>query len=70
MYNPCTLENHSIADLYYDATTQKLGFPRHKYYTLLCSWGIHVAIAYTLGCMTFLDYMGFVLAAFSFEVWP
>ena len=64
-YNPYTLENHSTADLYYDATTQTRGvFPCVSHYTLLCSRGV---FSYTLGCMRFLEYMGFVLAIFPLK---
>ena len=64
-YNPYTLENHSTADLYYDATTQTWGvFPCLNHYTLLCSWGV---FSYTLGYMRFPEYMGFVLAVFPLK---
>ena len=64
-YNPYILENHSTADLYYDATNQTLGsvFPT-KHYALLCSWGV---LSYTLECMSFLEYMGFVLVVFPLK---
>ena len=39
-------------------------FPCLNYYTLLCSLGI---ISHTLGCMRFLEYMGFVLAVFPLK---
>ena len=56
-YSPYTLENHSTADLYYDATNQTLGsiFPTTS--TML----YYAAVVYTLVCMSFLEYMGFVL---------
>ena len=57
-YNPCTLENHNTADLYYDATTQTLGsvsLPQSLYFTM------------QLGCTKFLEYMGFVLAVFPLK---
>ena len=45
--------------------------PRHwgvfsclNHYTLLCNWGV---FSYTLGCMRFLEYMGFVLAVFPLK---
>ena len=47
-YNPYTLENHSTTDLCYDATNQA------------DNWGVF-ALSYTLGCMSFLEYMGIVL---------
>ena len=60
--NLYTLENHSTADLYCDATNQILGsvFPTtstmlyHKHHALL-------------GCMSFLEYMGFVLVVFPLK---
>ena len=64
-YNPYTLENHSTADLYYDATTQTLGsvsLPQSLYFTMQLG-----CISYTLGCMRFLEYMGFVLAVFPLK---
>ena len=39
-------------------------FPCLNHYTLLCSWGV---FSYTLGCMRFLEYMGFVLAVFPLK---
>ena len=119
-YNPHTLENHSTADLYYDATTQTLGsvsLPQSLYFTmqlgyifiqqiqaplqqtgclknhlvLLCKLFLHsclwlikltttvvlvlalfllqrcMNLLYTLGCMKFLEYMGFVLAVFPLK---
>ena len=65
-YNPYTLENHSTADLYYDATNQALGsvFP-----TTLC-------FSMQLGCIVIHPRVyelsrvhGFCTSSFSFEVW-
>ena len=39
-------------------------FPYHKHYAFLCSWGV---LSYTLGCMSFLEYMGFVLVVFPLK---
>ena len=39
-------------------------FPCLNHYILLCSWGV---FSYTLGCMRFLEYMGFVLAVFPLK---
>ena len=70
-YNPCTLENHSTADLYYDATT--LRWPRHS--------GVFSppqALYFTmqLGCIYIHPKVcensrvhGLVLAVYPFEVW-
>ena len=38
-YNPYTLENHSTADLYYDATNQTLGYV--FYHALLYAARVH-----------------------------
>ena len=66
-YNPYTLENHSTADLYYDATTQTLGsvsLPQSLYFTM------------QLGCIFIYPRVyeisrvhGFCTSCFSFEVW-
>ena len=61
-YNPYTLENHSTADLYYDATTQTLGsvsLPQSLYFTM------------QLGCIVYeiSRVHGFCTSCFSFEVW-
>ena len=66
-YNPYALENHSTADLYYDATTQTLGsvsLPQSGtiYFTLQL-WCIFIHPR----CMRFLEYMGFVLAVFPLK---
>ena len=66
-YNPYTLENHSTADLYYDATTQTLGsvsLPQSLYFTMQLGC---IFIHPSLGCMRFLEYMGFVLAVFPLK---
>ena len=63
-YNPYTLENystenHSTADLYYDATSV---FPTTSTTLFLTQLG------YALECMSFLlEYMGFVLVVFPLK---
>ena len=62
-----TLENHSIAELYYDATTQILGsvsLPQSLYFTMQlgCSF-IHPRV-YEISRVH-----GFCTSCFSFEVW-
>ena len=59
-YNPYTLENHSTSDLCYDATIGEC-FPYHKHYT---AKGV---LSYTLVCMSFLEYAGFVLVLFPLK---
>ena len=66
-YNPYTLENHSTADLYYDATTQTLGsvsLPQSLYFTmqLECIF-IHPRV------YEIFRVHGFCNSCFSFEVW-
>ena len=66
-YNPYTLENHSTADLYYDATTQTLGsvsLPQSLYFTMqLGCIFIHPRV-YEISRVH-----GFCTSCFSFEVW-
>jgi hypothetical protein len=60
-YNPYTLENHSTADLYYDATNQTVGsVSTILYYAARVYALIHPS-------MRLLEYMGFVLVVFPLK---
>ena len=59
-YNPYALENHSTADLYYDATNQTVGsvFPTTS-----------TMLFYAAGVYELSRVHGFCTSSFSFEVW-
>ena len=57
---------HCTADLYCDATNQTLGsvsLPQ----TLCFTMQLGPVLSHTLGCVSFLEYMGFVLVVFPLK---